>query len=150
MTASATQFAIVAVFQVRENYAAHDGFTGEYYWKCKGGEEAVSDLMSLDTLMGMDQAAKEALVASIAPESNDYYEHTLIDWEIVSLDSESANRVADFIAESPGEDIDFLRYKFGNDFLFDWAVKQRPEIAKNTSDPFGYARRLGIELPTAA
>jgi len=24
--------------QDRENYAAHNGFTGEYYWKMKGGQ----------------------------------------------------------------------------------------------------------------
>ena len=34
---------LVITTQIRENYAAHNGFTGEYYWKYKGGNTYVVD-----------------------------------------------------------------------------------------------------------
>ena len=38
---------LVITTQIRENYAAHNGFNGEYYWKMKGGNTyVVEDLSS--------------------------------------------------------------------------------------------------------
>jgi hypothetical protein len=35
---------LVIATQDRENYAAHQGFTGEYYWKMKGGNDYMFNL----------------------------------------------------------------------------------------------------------
>lgn len=39
---------IVVQTQHRENYAAHDGFTGDYHWKCKGGETYILEGVTVE------------------------------------------------------------------------------------------------------
>lgn len=62
--------------QVHENYAAHEGFTGEYYWKAKGG----SEYKILDVPLNIDYA--EVVAAAGVEKDNDYFQETIIDWSI--------------------------------------------------------------------
>ena len=68
--------------QDRENYAAHQGFTGEYYWKNKGG----SEYKILDVPLNIDHEAVVDMVRSEIEQDNDYYQTTIIDWSMEADD----------------------------------------------------------------
>jgi hypothetical protein len=71
--------------QVQENYAAHQGFTGEYYWKFKGGNDYKFDL---GTLARNAEALAELVeyFRTRIEEDNDYFRNHIIGWEVVSDD----------------------------------------------------------------
>lgn len=65
---------LVIETQVYENYAAHGGFTGEYYWKAKGGS-------SYKVLGVPDRVDLDEIVSILRPQierSNDYVQETII------------------------------------------------------------------------
>ncbi len=66
--------------QVQENYAAHQGFTGEYRWKMKGGSEY--------KIMNVPSKVDFAAVVSMAnvEKDDDYYKETILDWSIENDD----------------------------------------------------------------
>lgn len=68
--------------QHRENYAAHNGFNGEYYWKYKGGNTYVVRDLTMDQI---NKIANEGIptLTSLIEERNDYFEEYILDWEIV-------------------------------------------------------------------
>ena len=72
---------LVISTQVRENYAAHQGFNGEYYWKNKGGHEY--KVLNIDV-----NRAKEIFESVVAKctEDNEYFQEFVIDWTVESDD----------------------------------------------------------------
>lgn len=74
---------IVIATQDRENYAAHTGFTGEYYWKMKGG----SEYKITDVPLNIDYASVVEMVrGQIEDLTNDYFQTEIIDWSVESDD----------------------------------------------------------------
>jgi len=68
--------------QNQENYAAHQGFTGEYYWKMKGG----SSYKIQNVPQGADPAEIVELVRKDIEESNDYFRVDIIGYGFESDD----------------------------------------------------------------
>lgn len=68
---------LVIATQDYENYAAHQGFTGEYYWRAKGGSEYKI------TGIPEDQDLMEvlALVRGQIEQNNEYFQTTIIGWD---------------------------------------------------------------------
>ena len=66
--------------QVYENYAAHEGFTGQFYWKAKGG----SEYKILGVPLNIDYS--EVVAAADIAKSNPYFQETIIDWSVESDD----------------------------------------------------------------
>jgi hypothetical protein len=76
---------LVIQTQIRENYAAHNGFTGEYYWKYKGGNAyVVPNLSSANVNRILEKGIPN--LTKIVEENNDYYQEYILDWEIVGDD----------------------------------------------------------------
>lgn len=72
---------LVIITQCRENYAAHDGFDGEYYWKMKGGNYyVVENLRSRDIDKIMDNGIPR--LTQLIEEKNDYFEEYVISFGI--------------------------------------------------------------------
>ena len=69
--------------QDRENYAAHQGFTGEYYWKMKGGQS----YKILNVPQGADPAEIVELVrGDIEDLDNNYFRSEIIDYNLQNDD----------------------------------------------------------------
>jgi hypothetical protein len=66
--------------QDQENYAAHQGFTGEYYWKFKGG----SSYKILNVPKGADLEEIVELVRGDIEEDNDYFRSAIIGYSLQS------------------------------------------------------------------
>ena len=65
--------------QDRENYAAHNGFTGEYAWKMKGGQS----VKVINIPKGVDPATiVEALRSDIEDLDNNYFRSEIIDYNL--------------------------------------------------------------------
>ena len=73
---------LVITTQIRENYAAHDGFSGEYYWKMKGGNTYVVENLNSKQVNKISDGGIPTLTKLIE-EKNDYFEEYIIGWEIV-------------------------------------------------------------------
>ena len=73
---------LVITTQIRENYAAHDGFSGEYYWKMKGGNTYVVENLNSKQVNKIADGGIPTLTKLIE-EKNDYFEEYIIGWEIV-------------------------------------------------------------------
>ena len=73
---------LVIQTQDYENYAAHQGFTGEYYWKAKGGSEyKVTNIPS-----NVDLEEIVSMVRSNIEKDNDYFQTTIIGYGVESDD----------------------------------------------------------------
>ena len=70
---------LVITTQIRENYAAHEGFDGSYRWKYKGGETYVVPNFDLDAVV---EDGIDAYLPFIT-EDNDYFQEYVLNWEIV-------------------------------------------------------------------
>ena len=65
--------------QDRENYAAHQGFTGEYYWKMKGGQS----YKVINIPQGADPTKiVETFRSDIEDLDNDYYRSEIIGYSL--------------------------------------------------------------------
>jgi len=74
---------IVIATQDRENYAAHTGFTGEYYWKMKGGSEYKITGVPLN----IDYAEVVEMVrGEIEDLTSDYFQTEILSWSVESDD----------------------------------------------------------------
>lgn len=62
--------------QIQENYAAHNGFNGEYRWKMKGGSEyKVQNLPpNVDYASVVEMAGVE--------HDNEYTKEAIVDWSV--------------------------------------------------------------------
>jgi hypothetical protein len=76
---------LVIQTQIRENYAAHNGFNGEYYWKMKGGNTyVVRDLSPRQSARAKDGIPT---LTKLIEEKNDYYEEYILGFGVVEDDS---------------------------------------------------------------
>ena len=66
--------------QFQENYAAHQGFNGEYRWKTKGGSEYKVKNVPLN----VDYASVVAKAA--VEQDNEYTKETIVDWSLENND----------------------------------------------------------------
>jgi len=66
--------------QIRENYAAHNGFNGEYRWKYKGGNTYIVENLSPAQAM----KAKKGIptLTKLVTDMNDYFEEYVLDWSL--------------------------------------------------------------------
>lgn len=76
---------LVIQTQVRENYAAHDGFSGEYYWKMKGGNTYV--VRDLSPRQSERARGGIPTLTKLIEEKNDYYEEYILSAEVVEDDA---------------------------------------------------------------
>ena len=65
---------VVIQTQDYENYAAHQGFTGEYYWKAKGGSEY--KITNVPTNVDLDEVVEMA--RGSIEQDNEYFQTTII------------------------------------------------------------------------
>lgn len=65
---------LVIATQDYENYAAHQGFTGEYYWKAKGGSEY--KIINVPADANPDVVVQMA--RSTIEQDNEYFQTTII------------------------------------------------------------------------
>lgn len=120
-----TTFTLVGIFQVRENYGAHD-WDGKgscpQQWKSKGGiEHLLADLTAQEVIdLGTEGLRTLALHKSQQyAESNNYFETWMINYELVHVDAELI------------ENVRHARDEYENDYAVD-------------ADPIGIAMELGI------
>jgi len=69
---------LVIATQDYENYAAHQGFTGEYRWKAKGGSEYKITNIPANT----DPAEIVELVRGEIERADDYFQTTILGYSI--------------------------------------------------------------------
>ena len=89
---------IVVETQVRENYAAHNGFTGEYHWKCKGGSTYVFPGLGWTDVEANQAFAK--IACELVSERNDYFEEYVLDWSFEEDDAP--------VGHYPGDEVPHL------------------------------------------
>ena len=68
--------------QDRENYAAHQGFDGTYYWKNKWGSEYL--VKKIPSVSDEGLTAIVLFLRSQIEQDNEYYQTTILDWSIES------------------------------------------------------------------
>jgi hypothetical protein len=75
---------MVLVIQTQdyENYAAHQGFTGEYYWKAKGG----SEYKITNVPANVDLAEVVELAKGSIEQNNEYFQTTIIGYGLEADD----------------------------------------------------------------
>ena len=73
---------LVIQTQDYENYAAHQGFTGEYYWKAKGGSEY--KVTNIPSNVDLDEIV--SMVRSEIEQDNEYFQTTIIGYGVESDD----------------------------------------------------------------
>ncbi len=73
---------LVIQTQDYENYAAHQGFSGEFYWKAKGG----SEFKVTNIPQGVDPAEVVELVRADIEQDNEYFQTTIIGYGVESDD----------------------------------------------------------------
>ena len=108
--------------QIRENYAAHNGFTGEYYWKYKGGNTYIVRGITVPQAMKIAEDGIPTLTDLIT-EKNEYFEEYILNWEI--LDDCEADPIDPW--ETP------IEYTWGGDR---WLAQR---VIDNTTE-YGYMR----------
>ena len=73
---------LVIATQDYENYAAHQGFNGEFRWKAKGGSEfKITNIPS-----GVDPAEIVDMVRSEIERDDDYFQTQIIGWGVEADD----------------------------------------------------------------
>ncbi len=129
-----TTFALIATYQVWENYGAHawDG-EGEcpQYWKAKGSEEiVVRENIPLETVCAFSADDLRRMVENAAPTSDHFFTYDLIDYELVELSDQLVQKVKDF-QESEKFDPYLHRDAYGvsfdlgiTEYAAKWALKR--------------------------
>ena len=101
--------------QDRENYAAHNGFTGEYAWKMKGGQS----VKVINIPKGVDPATiVEAVRSDIEDLDNNYFRSEIIDYNLQEDGWMSAFELSQLEYEgnivAPEPTIDFNEVAYAN------------------------------------
>ncbi len=73
---------LVIQTQDYENYAAHQGFTGEFYWKAKGG----SEFKVVGVPEGVDLEEVVELVRSEIEQDNEYFQTSIVGYGLEADD----------------------------------------------------------------
>jgi hypothetical protein len=109
---------LIIEMQDEENYAAHNGFEGEYRWKYKIGSTYV--------INNVDVNALDALVEEVEPfisEDNDYYKSYIATWYIL------------------GDDEDTEYVKSQKEYEGDWGTIYLPTELKQNSKGVWFQKR---------
>lgn len=109
---------LIIEMQDEENYAAHNGFEGEYRWKYKIGSTYV--------INNVDVNALDALVEEVKPfisEDNDYYKSYIATWYIL------------------GDDEDTEYVKSQKEYEGDWGTIYLPTELKQNSKGVWFQKR---------
>ena len=109
---------LIIEMQDEENYAAHNGFDGEYRWKYKIGSTYVINNVDVNTL--------DALVEEVEPfisEDNDYYKSYIATWYIL------------------GDDEDTEYVKSQKEYEGDWGTIYLPTELKQNSKGVWFQKR---------
>ncbi len=69
---------LVIQTQDYENYAAHQGFTGEYYWKAKGGSEY--KITNIPANTDLDEIVE--LVRGQIEQDNPYFQTSIVSYGV--------------------------------------------------------------------
>lgn len=69
---------LVIQTQDYENYAAHQGFTGEYYWKAKGGSEF--KITNIPYMADLDEVVDR--VRGDIEQNNEYFQTQILGWSV--------------------------------------------------------------------
>ena len=151
VSSAPTMFAVVAVFQVWENYFNEVPADGR--WKAKGGYEVVvHEGLTLDQVQLLNGAPLEAMVRVSAPESDEYMQYDLIEWELVALDSELIEEVHTLLATH--DDLGYARFCCTKgEFAFDWVCRRDPSLLSpfaNSWNAHDIVRIMGVKYPTQA
>jgi hypothetical protein len=77
---------LVIQTQIRENYAAHTGFTGEFYWKMKGGNTYIVENLSEYHAEKIVNTGIPTL-SNLITEKNNYFEEYVISYSVVEDDA---------------------------------------------------------------
>ena len=76
---------LVIYTQVRENYAAHNGFTGEYHWKNKGGDTYIVPNITVAQALKIKDKGIPTLTALIE-DRNESFEEYIVEWAVLDDD----------------------------------------------------------------
>ena len=63
--------------QIRENYAAHNGFTGDYRWKCKGGNTYIVEDLNNNQVEKIKENGIPNISSLITERGDDYEEYVI-------------------------------------------------------------------------
>jgi hypothetical protein len=69
--------------QIAENYAAHNGFTGEFRWKYKWGNTYVVDNLTEAQQVRIERAGIPT-IKSLIEERNDFWQEYIISYRVVA------------------------------------------------------------------
>ena len=150
VTIAPTLFAIIASYQVHENYS--DDPVTNPYWKAKGGQEVVVHKgLTCDQVQLLGTNVMDFMVAAARPENCDYWQYSRQSWELVSLNYALIDYVRGLIEAEPN-DVMYARFncKFG-EYAFDWAVNAEPSLVSGYSDTWNAGavmQLLGLQRPT--
>lgn len=149
VSSAPTLFAVVATYQVWENYFSDVPADGR--WKAKGGHEVVvHEGLTLEQTQMLAGGALDAMVRVSAPESDEYMHYDLIAWELVSLDANLIREVTSLIENCDG-DLGYARYccEYG-EFAFDWVCRRDPSLLSPYANEWGapdIMRIMGLTYP---
>lgn len=77
---------LVITTQVRENYAAHEGFNGTYYWKYKDGDIYVVPNITA-AQVGKIATGGIPTLKSLIEQHSDYFEEYVLAYDVVDDDA---------------------------------------------------------------
>ena len=128
-----TSFALVALYQDYENYGAHD-WDGEgecpQRWKAKwGSEQVLLENLSIDDVCKLSRENYNRIIDEFGLESNDYYRHELIDYNLVEISEGTLKELFDHLCEQQdvdyfGNDLGYIRHCWkGGEYQFDVLVE---------------------------
>ena len=109
---------LIIEMQDEENYAAHTGFTGEYYWKYKIGQTYVVNNVDVNDL--------DAIVKEVEPfisEDSDYFKSYIATWYVLGDD----------------EDTEFVKSQ--KEYGGDWDTIYLPTELKKNSEGTWFLKR---------
>ncbi len=114
---------IVIQTQDYENYAAHEGFTGEFRWKAKGG----SEYKITGVPAGADIDAVVDMVRSEIERNDDYFQTSIIGW---------GTEADDYLSWFEQSQLDYE-----GEIRFREPVIEYSELNSRYEDPADYAER---------
>lgn len=112
--------------QIRENYAAHNGFTGEYHWKMKGGNTYIFNCSVEDNMNPEWWARVEAAITEM---SDSWEEYSIGETVVDDIDFDVTNFCAEWDAPYYGT-VKEDRVSFHRTTVNDEYGYMRPEFAK--------------------
>ena len=124
---------IVIETQVRENYAAHNGFTGEYAWKNKGGSTYVFPGLNWTDVEANQAFAK--IACELVSENNDYFVEYVLDWSFEEDDFEVGHYPGDEVPHfTRNEDGTWTKFMHTTDAHYRWGMSESKKQWTLTAD----------------